>query len=860
MTDHDKDINKNLANWLFDTIMGGQAGPVLDIGSKYPYLAHCLKNRGCEAEGCDYLEIVPQYSQELGVPMQMVDFEKNPYTVFEKHGQYKLITMVHVFEHMYEPLKALRKLRDLIADDGRVFLRLPDHSVSGFERDMDPGHYSIHPYFHALPDMLELLVQGRDLFTIDLYSPMHGAGQSDYILRPIKRRNKPQIWAGLIVKNEERDLPRCIESLKGVVDGMVVFDTGSTDNTASAAATAAEKANIPMRFEVYTDASEKDETGDWKLWNFSKARNKFVEGIEKTPADWCLWMDADDQLMTPRNLLRATYLTQFQVFGVQIDAGGPLWTHHRLWRTGLGIHFEGAIHEYPTIGGFPCMILKDSIIKHDAAHTFGETGNQRNLRILEREWEENPTSRVAFYMANTHNDGGRPEEAVKWYRKRIEMGDHYKDEVLFAYLYLARALRTLQRPEEAKQVLLEAAAKGGTWAEFWTELSYLSYDAKQWLESIGYALVALSQPNHYTQLWREANKYTDQPARMISWCYENMGDRAQALKWALNAKKLIGAPDPDWDARIAKLQKKRVAFHRPGAIGDVIMTLRLIPLYKKQNPNVEVHYYTNPGIAKGLEWLMKQVGVDEGHDCANFGNEYQQYDGHVNLVGYPLSEGYPEMPMKAHLLYYFGKEMGLDVSAMGELETVVEKPDRPEGLPARYATLQAKAGWSVYKEWPTKRWEFLVKMLDIPVYQIGASTDPKVEGCDHSFMGHPLQDSIALLANADFHVGIDSFTNHLTGFTWGDKKTRAVILWGSTQASAAGYTSNINITKYLDCQPCFREDPKISAAPRGVCINPPGQTYESPCHACMNQIGMDEVLDAVEHIMEKQNEGSVKQA
>jgi glycosyltransferase involved in cell wall biosynthesis len=35
----------------------------------------------------------------------------------------------------------------------------------------------------------------------------------------------------MIVKNEERHLSRCLQSVKGIVDEMVIVDTGSTDRT-----------------------------------------------------------------------------------------------------------------------------------------------------------------------------------------------------------------------------------------------------------------------------------------------------------------------------------------------------------------------------------------------------------------------------------------------------------------------------------------------------------------------------------------------------------------------------------------------------------------------------------------------------
>jgi glycosyltransferase involved in cell wall biosynthesis len=45
-----------------------------------------------------------------------------------------------------------------------------------------------------------------------------------------------QLSAIIIVRNEERDLPVALESLKGVADEIVVVDSHSTDRTVEIAA------------------------------------------------------------------------------------------------------------------------------------------------------------------------------------------------------------------------------------------------------------------------------------------------------------------------------------------------------------------------------------------------------------------------------------------------------------------------------------------------------------------------------------------------------------------------------------------------------------------------------------------------
>ena len=257
--------------------------------------------------------------------------------------------------------------------------------------------------------------------------------------------------------------------------------------------------------------------------------------------------------------------------------------------------------------------------------------------------------------------------------------------------------------------------------------------------------------------------------------------------------------------------KPKIALHRPGAYGDIIMTLALVPLLKQKYPDHEIHYYCNATIGKQLAGLMQAAGVNAAIDCtlltADKAAEYQRV---VNLVGYPLAEGYPEKPMSMHLIEYFAEEM----SVRTELDKIVgwrvphltlARPPRPDNMPTRYATIHPQAGWSVYKQWPKDRWESIVaERPDILFFQIGSETDARINGTLPSFMGKPFYDSISLLANSSLHIGVDTWTNHLTNIEWEDEVelryfVPAIILWGSTQWQAAGYSRNTNISLGLPC-------------------------------------------------------------
>lgn len=78
----------------------------------------------------------------------------------------------------------------------------------------------------------------------------------------------------LICKNEERTIARCIQSVKEVVDEIIVVDTGSTDATMEIAKKEGAK--------LYQTIWEND---------FSKARNY---ALDKATGEWIIFLDADE--------------------------------------------------------------------------------------------------------------------------------------------------------------------------------------------------------------------------------------------------------------------------------------------------------------------------------------------------------------------------------------------------------------------------------------------------------------------------------------------------------------------------------------------------------------------------------------
>jgi len=81
----------------------------------------------------------------------------------------------------------------------------------------------------------------------------------------------------MIVKNEERILPRCLDSVRGLAGECIVVDTGSTDGTPRIAASYGAQV-IPFDFDVV---------------DFAAARN---HAIARAKGRWILVLDADETL------------------------------------------------------------------------------------------------------------------------------------------------------------------------------------------------------------------------------------------------------------------------------------------------------------------------------------------------------------------------------------------------------------------------------------------------------------------------------------------------------------------------------------------------------------------------------------
>jgi tetratricopeptide (TPR) repeat protein len=193
----------------------------------------------------------------------------------------------------------------------------------------------------------------------------------------------------VITKNAEDNLPRCLRSVDGLVDEIIVTDSGSTDETVAIAERAGA---FVVPFQWCDD--------------FSAAYNT---GLACATGEWILILDADEELAPDsaqlvRSLIRPDDAFAYTVFrrdyyGDEVkDTSQTEMLQTRLIRRRDGVRFVGRIHQQlePSLSRAAYregrLVLRSELrIRH-----YGYMGDSqirkldRSIRLLELELEERP--------------------------------------------------------------------------------------------------------------------------------------------------------------------------------------------------------------------------------------------------------------------------------------------------------------------------------------------------------------------------------------------------------------------------------------------------------------------------------------
>lgn len=259
----------------------------------------------------------------------------------------------------------------------------------------------------------------------------------------------------MITKNEERNIAYCIQSVKHLVDEIIVVDTGSDDSTRDQA----------------LQAGAKVFSFDWQ-YDFAKARNF---GLDRATGDWILVLDADETLEYIdigkfSNILRAN--SQIEGYFIHIESyighGEDKITDQavRLFRNRKDYRFWGAIHEQVADSisvnnqgqGLAATDLK--IIHRGYLNEMIQAKNKhsRNMEVINRALMDNPNNPVLRYgLAIEYIQQGKVARGNQELIKALQHmtgGEGYFPNVV---LTLAKGLLNVGECMQAKNLLYQSA-------------------------------------------------------------------------------------------------------------------------------------------------------------------------------------------------------------------------------------------------------------------------------------------------------------------------------------------------------------------------------------------------------------------
>lgn len=329
----------------------------------------------------------------------------------------------------------------------------------------------------------------------------------------------------MIVKNEAAVLGRCLDSVRDLMDEIVIVDTGSTDATKQIASRYTDK--------IYDFAWQDD---------FSAARN---ESFSHATMQYCMWMDADDVLLEKDRqafvLLKQTLAPHVDVvmmpYHTAVDEQGKprfVYERERLLRRTAHFVWQGAVHEVITPAG--------NIVHSQVAVTHQKIGKgdpDRNLCIYQGLLAKGHVldAREQFYYARELKYHSNWKAAEQQLRLFLQREDAWLENRLEAYRDLAHCLEQQGKPQQAMEALLHSLAWDVPRAETCCELGRLCMAQQQWRQAVYWYEQALQCPRREQEggfVQEECYGYL--PCIQLCVCYDHLGQWRRAEQYNQQAE------------------------------------------------------------------------------------------------------------------------------------------------------------------------------------------------------------------------------------------------------------------------------------------------------------------------------------
>lgn len=272
----------------------------------------------------------------------------------------------------------------------------------------------------------------------------------------MSKNSKVKLILTQIMKNESHVAERMLNSIKDIVDGICVIDTGSTDNSIEVVREWGEKNNI----ETYVFERPFDGFENSRNFSLEKAREVFL-GKNDGNTYYNFWLDFDEQLIIDDKFNKNKIDKDMYMFQTKI--GKMNYTRNEMCRLDKPFKFYGPIHEYLvseskdiTTGIMEGLTVNVSM---DGASWKGDIAQKYkdHAFVIEKYIDEDRSDpRWIFYTAQSYYDSAKTDSqeeneerlrrAIKYYKERVSRVDGYYEERYYAQYRLANSMMRLQMP------------------------------------------------------------------------------------------------------------------------------------------------------------------------------------------------------------------------------------------------------------------------------------------------------------------------------------------------------------------------------------------------------------------------------
>ena len=324
----------------------------------------------------------------------------------------------------------------------------------------------------------------------------------------------------MIVKNEEDSLARCLDSVAGLVDEIIIVDTGSDDRT--------------------VEIAKKYTSGVYSFpWidDFAAARNY---SFSRAKMDFCMWLDADDvmeeehrkEFRAMKNNLQAETDIVMMKYNVAFDdKGKPTFSYfrERLLRND-GTHiWKGAVHEAIVPAG---NILYSEIA---VSHKKIKPGDSdRNLNIYRKMIAKGEIleARHQYYYARELYYHGEYREASEALTAFFDMPEGWVENRIEACSIASYCYERMNQPEKALTVLFQSFQYDLPRAEICCDIGKLFLSRHKYDQAIYWYQKALEVKKDDRRggfLLLDCYDYI--PYIQLCVCYDRLGDRINAVRY-----------------------------------------------------------------------------------------------------------------------------------------------------------------------------------------------------------------------------------------------------------------------------------------------------------------------------------------